>query len=89
MKNIFNTPKETAEPGQLFNLLTDLRVLHDNEHNRYDYPIPTWAWNAAAGLSYFSTGSGWVQAVTANLMCPDRPALVRRHAADKTSAENV
>lgn len=40
MKNIFDTPKEIAALGQLFNLLTDLRVLHDNEHNRYYYPIP-------------------------------------------------
>lgn len=27
--------------------------------------------------------------VTANLMCPDRPALVHRQAADKTSAGDV
>lgn len=41
MKNIFNTPREIAQLGQSFNLLTVLRVLHDNEENRYYYSIPT------------------------------------------------
>lgn len=40
MKNIFNTPTETAEAGQLFNLLTDRRVLHEKGRSRYDYPTP-------------------------------------------------